>query len=364
MDEWLRGRIIAQRMGKCNAGSYTVNLWGKVMDKVDKIYTIEDIARELGVSKTTVSRAISGKGRISAQTRERVHEFIKLHDYRPNVVAKGLAQSKTFNLALAVPKDFAESEFAFFKECLNGICELASSCNYDVLITMMEEHDLSQIHRLIVNRKVDGVILSRSVAGSRIQKFLKEKNTPFVVIGQSDLPGSHWVDNGNEDASRELTGLMLMKGLHRLALFGGNPEFMVTDSRRTGFLMAHEDHNLTADENLIFMEVDNYLKTMKAVEQAVEAGVDGILCMDDSITIMTLGCLREKGIQIPSEIKLASFYDSAQLEVNNPPVTSLHFDTRSLGKNACLDLLRQLGEDIRMEEYPLNYQVILRESTK
>ena len=334
------------------------------MDKSEKAYTIEDIARELGVSKTTVSRAISGKGRISVQTRERVLEFIKLHDYRPNVMAKGLAQSKTFNLALAVPKDFAESEFAFFKECLNGICEMASAYNYDVLITMMEEQDVTQIHRLIVNRKVDGVILSRSVTGSRIQKYLLEKKMPFVAIGHSDLPGSHWVDNGNEEASRELTGLMLMKGMHRLALFGGNQEFMVTDSRKAGFLRAHEEQGISVDENLIFMGTDNYLKTMKAVELAVEAGADGILCMDDSITVMVLGCLKEKGIQIPSEIRLASFYDNMQLEINNPPVTSLHFDTRSLGRNACLDLLKQLGEDIQMEEYPVNYQVILRESTK
>lgn len=68
-----------------------------------KNYTIEDIARELGVSKTTVSRAISGKGRISQATRERVMQFIEAHDYRPNVMAKGLAQRKTYNIALLLP---------------------------------------------------------------------------------------------------------------------------------------------------------------------------------------------------------------------------------------------------------------------
>ena len=83
-----------------------------------KIYTIEDIARELGVSKTTVSRAISGKGRISQATRDRVRAFIKEHDYRPNVVAKGLAQRKTYNIALLMPKDYVATEFLFFKDLL------------------------------------------------------------------------------------------------------------------------------------------------------------------------------------------------------------------------------------------------------
>ena len=65
------------------------------MEEEKKIYTIEDIARELGVSKTTVSRAISGKGRIGKETKERVLAYIEEHDYKPNVIAKGLAQSKT-----------------------------------------------------------------------------------------------------------------------------------------------------------------------------------------------------------------------------------------------------------------------------
>ena len=78
-----------------------------------KIYTIEDIARELGVSKTTVSRAISGKGRIGQKTRERVFQFIEEHDYRPNVLARGLAQRKTYNPALLLSKDHIATEFLF-----------------------------------------------------------------------------------------------------------------------------------------------------------------------------------------------------------------------------------------------------------
>ena len=106
--------------------------------KEKKVYTIDDIARELGVSKTTVSRAISGKGRIGQTTREKVLSFIEEHDYRPNVMAKGLAQRKTFNLALLLPKDYAITEFPFFKDCMQGICEMASSHDYDVIISMRD----------------------------------------------------------------------------------------------------------------------------------------------------------------------------------------------------------------------------------
>ena len=132
-----------------------------------KTYTIDDIARELGVSKTTVSRAISGKGRIGQATRERVLAFIKEHDYRPNVVARGLAQRKTYNIALLMPKDYVATEFLFFKDCMNGICEVASEYNYDIIISMIDGEDISQIQRLEANRKVDGIIVSRAVVSAR-----------------------------------------------------------------------------------------------------------------------------------------------------------------------------------------------------
>ena len=122
--------------------------WGVFMESEEKniyteekkVYTIEDIARELGVSKTTVSRAISGKGRIGQATRARVLQFIEEHDYRPNVMARGLAQKKTYNLALLLPKDYAATEFPFFKDCMNGICEVASSYDYDILIVRKDKY--------------------------------------------------------------------------------------------------------------------------------------------------------------------------------------------------------------------------------
>ena len=121
-----------------------------------KIYTIEDTARELGVSKTTVSRAISGKGRISQATRDRVRAFIKEHDYRPNVVARVGSSVKLNNIALLMPKDYVATEFLFLKICMNGICEMASSYEYDIIISMIDGADVSQIQRLEANRKSTG----------------------------------------------------------------------------------------------------------------------------------------------------------------------------------------------------------------
>lgn len=329
-----------------------------------KVYTIEDIARELGVSKTTVSRAISGKGRISQTTRERVQAFIKEHDYRPNVVAKGLAQRKTYNIALLLPKDYVATEFLFFKDCMNGICEVASAYDYDIIISMIDGEDVSQIQRLEANRKVDGIIVSRAVVSSKVQKYLKTCKEPYVLIGPSSDPKVPFVDNKNREAGKELTSIMLMKGFRHLALLGGNQSYNVTGSRYQGFLEAHKDMGVSVNENLIFMDVDNQVAVSDAVKRLIEEGTDGIVCMDDVICSMCLSSLREKKIQVPTEIKVASMYDSKNLEYNNPPVTSIRFDTVRLGKMACVKLLKILGENPQEDILPLNYQVVLRESTQ
>ncbi|MDO5344444.1 MAG: LacI family DNA-binding transcriptional regulator [Lachnospiraceae bacterium] len=329
-----------------------------------KYYTIDDVARELGVSKSTVSRAISGKGRIGTKTRERVQRFIEEHDYRPNAVAKGLAQKKTYNLGLLLPMDYAATEYSFFKDCMKGICQEASRWNYDIIISMVEGEELSQVSRLVCNRKVDGVILSRATEHSFIQDYLRKNEMPYLVVGPGTEPGTVYVDNPNEEASRELTEIMLMKGIRRLALMGGKDDISVNESRFQGFVQAHEKMGVPVDASLIFRNVDNHLQAMEAVEASLAAQADGIVCMDDFISNLALGCLREKQVRLPEECRLASFYDSGQMEYNDPPITSVRFDTVMLGRNACRKLLRLLGEETEEEVPQLNYQVILRETTK
>lgn len=188
-----------------------------------KAYTIDDIAKELGVSKTTVSRAISGKGRLSAETRARVQAFIEAHNYRPNAVAKSLAQSRTYNLGMVLPSNI---ELSFFQECMAGICGVASRNDYDVLVSVVNGKDTSQLERVIDNHKVDGVIVSRSTVNAPEVELLKKKQVPFVVIGTTADPELITVDNDTRRACKELTALLLKKGLRRMTLLGAKRRTM------------------------------------------------------------------------------------------------------------------------------------------
>ena len=107
-------------------------LWGMKRRK----YNDRRCGRSTWCFKTTVSRAISGKGRIGQETRDRVLKYIEEHDYKPNVIAKGLAQSKTYNLCVVMPGDYDVVDLTFFQECLFGIQEIAGIMEYDILLSI------------------------------------------------------------------------------------------------------------------------------------------------------------------------------------------------------------------------------------
>lgn len=329
-----------------------------------KNYTIDDIAKELGISKTTVSRAISGKGRLSEETRSMVLDFIKQHNYRPNAVAKSLAQNKTFNLGLMIPGDKSAMGFSFFLECTQGICETASEHNYDVLLAMDSEYNLEQMRRIISDHKVDGVIAARSEIGSPVISLLKEAGIPFVIIGSTSDQTALHVDNNNEEACRDLVTLLISKGARRMALLGGDENHHVTHSRLRGFEEAYRRAGLARKDQLVCLNTNTASRAAAAVEKALAHKADCILAMDFSICLLTRVQLQERGLQIPQDMRLACFYDDPLLECMVPSITSLRFDAVELGHAACSELLKLLnGQEPHSYVLP-GYQVILRDSTK
>lgn len=146
--------------------------------------TIDDIARELGVSKTTVSRAISGKGRISAATRERVQAYIEEHNYKPNASAKSLAESRTYNLALVLPRDFIKLDIPFMRQTMSAIVDEAFIMNYNVMICLSTDTDASHLIHTLDYRKVDGVILTSAAEKDPIKELLIRRDIPFAILGE------------------------------------------------------------------------------------------------------------------------------------------------------------------------------------
>ena len=309
-------------------------------------------------------RCGSGKGRIGKETVERVNEYIRKYNYKPNVIAKGLAQSRTFNIGMLMPGEYELVDLPFFQRCMMGVYEVASAMDYDVVISMVNGNDMSQLERILENHKVDGFVLSRTLVEDIPAKLLKERGIPFVTVGTSADKEVIQVDNDHRGACKELTSILLARGIKKIALIGGNRNHVVTQNRLKGFVDAYEEMNRTADRKLIYMDAENKIRIEQVIDDLLPDKADCILCMDDSICAHVLAKLKKEKIKVPQDIKVASFYNSTILENNTPSITSLQFDVLELGRVACQTLLNRIeGKEVEKRNL-LGYEISLKESTK
>lgn len=328
-----------------------------------KKITITDVADALGVSKTTVSRAISGKGRIGKETKERVLKFIGENDYVPNALARGLAEQKTYNLGLCIPTDSAMVDLPFFNECMRGICEVAGESDYDVVVTMVSPKDTTALERMLSNRKVDGVILSRTYVNDPNVKILKQNGIPFVTIGSFIDDDVVQIDSDHRAACEMLTSILISQGVKKIALLCGNPSHVVTNSRMNGFVDAYVKAGIKTPDKMIFKDNEGALLE-RNIDAILDEDYDCILCADDSICMRVIDKLKTEGVAVPEDIKLASFYHSKTLDRVTPRVTSLKFNAKELGMATAKVLLNIIGGREYETKTLLGYEISLKESTK
>ncbi|MBO5623924.1 MAG: substrate-binding domain-containing protein, partial [Butyrivibrio sp.] len=275
-----------------------------------------------------------------------------------------LASQKTFNIGVVWPDDYNAVDLPFFQRCMIGVSEVTSSYGYDILVSLITGDDISGLKRLIDNHKVDGIILTRTLVNDKPAKFLKESGIPFVTVGSCDDPDIISVDNDNFSACKELTSILIAKGLKRLALIGGSAGHIITRTRYEGFLEAFKEMNLTVDPNLVYLDVENNSKVGNILKELLKKKIDGVVCMDDNLAGEVLARCRDEHIKIPQQLRLASFYNSSILESAAPSVTSLNFNDRNLGAVAAKTLLELIDEGVSKSRMLSNYEVVLKESTK
>lgn len=325
---------------------------------------LEDVAAALGLSKSTVSRAISGKGRISSETRERVFECIKEMGYRPNIIAKSLSENKTYNIGVVIPVTSDEMGAPFFQTCLLGIVKECAVRDYDAVVISAEKRDLTQLIRVVENRKVDGVIITRPLSDNSMEKLLKSYDIPFVVIGKSMMENVVSADNNHTEGCEELTKYLLSSNPHdKVALLLSNMSHMVNKSRLEGFEKAFEAIGEKPAADMVYTGLESSLMFEKAVITLMKNDPRCIICGDDMLCMKLLSQLKSLGKSIPEDIRVASFYDNAYLDNFTPPITSLIFDAGELGAEAASMLIDSINGGEKCENVVLGFQMLIRKST-
>lgn len=325
--------------------------------------SVKEIASELGISTTTVSRTLSGKGRVGEDTKKRILDYIQANDYQPNIRQKTSA-GKTRNICVTLPGESNFAELPFFTRILMCIYDYFEARDYNVIPIKLTASDISPLVKLVEKNKIDGVIFTRSIPESKGVQYVQQQGVPFVIVGTYDDKSVWQVDADQENGCRELTSILIRKGMRKIALFCANRTHVVTKMRYKGFVRAFRENDIPIDQNLICDDAGNEVVADKAVEDMLKEQVECIVCMDDKICINVLNKLRREKVNIPEDIKVASFYSSWLLGSCDPPITCVEFDAQEMGLEASKMLMDILEGDTIPKKVLLGYQVMLKQSTK
>ena len=295
---------------------------------------IDDVALALGISKGTVSRAITSNGRIAAGTRQMVLDYMAKNNYQPNIIAQSLSRRKTMNLAFTLPDNRELTQLPFFLQCLVGARAKALRNDYDILVVNNTDSDVS---RVVSRQKVDGVIVSRNLVGSSLLGHLAETKVPFVLIGTTKNPAVLQIDHDHRSACRELTNLVLQRWHGQPGLIAGSRSHLVSRARAKGFSEA-------AGAAPIIWGATDERSVVAVFHELRQSGVDIFFCEDDMICGYLENNLRAGRLGVrPDEIHVASFYDSPTLEALTPEVPVVHIDAFELGERACSMVLARIA---------------------
>ncbi len=334
------------------------------MDLNEKNITMADIADAMGVSLTTVSRALSGNGRVGNKTRNKIIEYANSVGFKPNVLAQSLAKQRTGNIALVVPSGSNLSELPYFQNSMQGVCGAAEANEYDVIVSMRDGKDYTNLKRLVDNHKIDGIILSRSISSDEAIHYLKQQGVPFLIMGTATDKSIPQVDNDHVGGCCNLTQRFLMSGRRRIGIIGGDSNYIVNQSRLSGYRKAFRIEEVVQLDEMIHMDCTTVASVQAATIKLLEDGAELIIGMDDIICSSILEFLKDRGVSVPKQIQVACFYDSTLLRRWETGITALSFDDRLLGETAFRMLMKHMEDEHAVNQVLLGHQIINRGSTR
>ncbi len=319
----------------------------------DSFPTIKNIARELGVSVSTVSRALHGHPSISRKTTERIRNYAEKMGYMPDAVAQGLKHKNTRTIGVIVP----EIRHDFFSSAIDGIEEIAYKQGYTVLIAKSNENYEREIEstRIFISNRVAGVIASVSQYTENGEHFqqLMDRGIPVVLFDRvlDDFAGDKVIIDDFE-ASYDVVNHLIDAGYKRIAHLSGPSQLSISRNRLEGYKKALQEHAVDIDENLI--------TTCELSEEGGENGVgellrrkvsfDAIFAINDPVAVGAHRKLKELGYRIPDQIGLAGFSNNPVTKIIDPPLTTTDQHGYELGRQSARILLDNINKVSRETE--------------
>ena len=338
-----------------------------------KRLTLADVAQCLGVSKTLVSLVINNKADahgISLETQMRVNEKIRELNYQPNVLAQGFRTGKTKTIGLIV----SDISNIFYAKIARHLEDYAWSKGYSVVICSSDENPAKEKEqiKLLLNRKVDGLIISSSLETKDTFDQLIDSGFPHVLIDRTFQDSkSPSVTVNNHEGGRLAASHLLAQGYHSFAIICISPNHLSTISdRSSGFTAALAEAGIRIPENMnikvLFNNAENQIQVKLAELFQNKELPQAIFTLNNNLTTASLKQLHLLGIRVPEDVALIGFDDLNYFGFIKPSVSVIEQPIESLSKHAFNLLYRQIQKEIIENQeckIVLPVKLIIRESS-
>lgn len=326
--------------------------------------TIKDIAKQLGVHHSTVSRALSGDSRIKKETQERICKYAEEHDYVPNANALSFRDGKQNIIALIVPN----VNHSFFSNIISFITNYANEEGYIIAVFQSNEHQQEEkniIHNIIRNRFA-GVIASLSMQSTNISHFkqLEDYNIPLVLFDRVDYSlAVSKVIAQDRKAVYDAVNILKQKGYQRIAFLGGSQDMELFRERKKGYLDGLSENDY---QNFIEIKTNFFIQTGKEIiEELMQSATppDAIISNSFNLSLGAYLAAKKNNWIIPEKFGLISFGSSDVAKVLTPSISIIQQPEIEFAKESFNLLLRQLKKrNTAPQTIEIPLKIILRES--
>lgn len=332
--------------------------------------TIKDIAKQAGVSVTTVSRALNGYSDVNEDTRKKIMDMAKKLNYSPNSLARSLVMKKSRTIGLLVSGFIRENvKDNFMLEVMAGVNDFTSNTDYDIVLfnTNSSKQREKTYTQLCKERQVDGVIIQ----GIRMDDpYLEE-----VIVGEIpcvlvDIPriglNAGYVSTDNIAGAKEAGHYLVDLGHTNIGMINGHDFAFVSQERLTGFTQAMDERNVTLSQNYIengeFSEEGGGLAALRLIEN--DASITAIFCSSDLMAIGAMSMLKSKGIRIPEDISIIGYDNILLSKYVQPNLTTISQDIYALGFEAARMLIDMLDHQGSPNKMIVKHELIKRDSSQ
>ncbi len=332
--------------------------------------TLKQIATELGVSISTVSKALNGSPEISEPTRNRIREYASLRHYRPNAIGLNLRHRSTRTIGVIVPNILNP----FFAKVFSGIEQFAESKGYNVLTCISNESLGREVHALemLSNGAIDGFILSVSEEAQKTGSFdhferILAEGTPMVMFDRvADAIKCDKVIVDDFESAVNATDHLISLGCRKISLLSSIDNLSVGKLRADGFLQAMKQHGLEVDENLVIRtdNIDDFED--RAAPILANRLADGIFALDEHASVFAMKAGLQAGYRIPDELAVIGFADGLWSRRLTPSLSTVSQHGPEIGQAAARLLIERLesGENAAFRTIVINTELRNRDSTR